>query len=99
MPRKMVVEKRKLEFQEACELDISPEGLLIQVMRGRTMVRDVKGRRIKVTDRMIDAAKALMPYRLPKLNAIDARIKHVELTHEDWIRDIDGEVIKPNSER
>jgi len=67
----------------------TPESVMIAVMRGETAILNgTRGRPRKLTPRMIDAAEKLLPYRLPKLNAVDAVSRNVEMTHEDWINEI-----------
>lgn len=77
----------------------TPESIMIAVMRDQETVyvptfkegRDVGGRPHKITQKMIDAAEKLLPYRLPKLNAVDQVNRNVEMTHEDWINSIADE--------
>ena len=71
----------------------TPEAIMIAVMRGDDSVNNGKatGRPVKITQRMVDAAEKLLPYRLPKLNSVDAVQRNVEMTHEDWIASIDNE--------
>jgi hypothetical protein len=73
-------------FHEALQDGETPEGLIIKVMRGDTKL----GNR-KITALMVQAARDLLPYRLPKLNAIDAQVKNVELTHEQWLAQLEDE--------
>lgn len=56
----------------------SPEKIIVDVMHGKA------GENF-VTDRQLEAAKALLPYRLPKLNTIDAHVSSEEMSHDDWI--------------
>lgn len=88
MARKLVVEARKLTFQQLCEDGITPEALLLEIMRGKEFV-SINGRKKKVTAQMYDAACRLMPYRLPRLNSIDAHVKTVDLTQEEWVAQLD----------
>lgn len=77
----------------------TPESIMIAVMRGEGTIRvpklvdgkDPGGAPYKITEKMIEAAKQLLPYRLPKLNAVDQVNRNVEMTHEDWINSIDNE--------
>lgn len=71
----------------------TPEAIMIAVMRGEDTVNNGKatGRNVKITQKMIDAAERLLPYRLPKLNAVDQVSRNVEMTHEDWINSIDSD--------
>lgn len=90
---KLLAAKRRLDFQEACNTGVTPEELLLLVMRGYRRINDKNAkRRVLITPQMIDAAKALMPYRLPKLNAIDAHVKNVTMTHEEWVNVIEGSI-------
>ena len=61
----------------------SPEELVVRVMHG------IGGN--KITDRQLDAAKMLLPYRLPKLANVEAHVASTELSHEDWIASLDDE--------
>lgn len=81
-------------FHEAlAEGGETPESLMIKVLRGQDTVQidsESGGRKTKrITKDMIQAARDLLPYRLPKLNAIDAQVKNVDLTHEQWIEQMD----------
>lgn len=61
----------------------TPEGLIVQVMHG-------SGSNM-ITDRQIEAAKMLLPYRLPKLLPVAADPgKGAGLSHEDWIDAVDS---------
>lgn len=85
--------KRKQEaergFHETIDADgISPEGLLLAVVKGEESIT-VKGRPRKITAKMIKAAESLVPFRLPRLNSIDAVTRNVEMSHEEWIRSMD----------
>lgn len=84
--------KREAEegFHEALakEGKISPENLMIAVMNGESSIV-VDGKTRKITKTMIEAAQQLIPYRLPKLNSIDAVQRNVEMTHEDWINELE----------
>lgn len=66
----------------------TPESIMVQVMNGKTHICQ-KGHKRRITNTMIDAAKCLLPYRLPRLNAIDAVNRNVEMTHEEWVRMMD----------
>lgn len=39
----------------------------------------------------LDAAKALLPHELPRLNSVDHVQRTVTMTHEQWIEEIDRE--------
>ena len=71
----------------------TPEAIMIAVMRGEEKIANGKatGAPYKITQKMIDAAEKLLPYRLPKLNSVDAVQRNIEMTHEDWIKEIDTE--------
>ncbi len=62
----------------------SPEQVIVDVMHGTE-----KGK--AYTDRQIEAAKLLVPYRLPKLANVEAHVATTEMSHEDWIATLDGE--------
>lgn len=89
MPRKLAVMKRKLDFQAMCD-ELGPEDIIGAVLQGRSFIQ-IKGRKTLITDRMLEAAKILMPYRLPRLNSIDAKVKNVTMTQEEWIASLDKE--------
>jgi hypothetical protein len=68
----------------------TPEGLILKVMRGK--YGDGKGKGMTKAQRQrYEAALALLPYRLPRLNSIDAVNRNVAMTHEEWIKSLDGE--------
>lgn len=68
----------------------TPESLLVKVMLGqKTIVVD--GRQRDITREMKDAAALLLPYRLPRLNSIDATTTTVEMSHDEWIKSLDSE--------
>jgi len=71
----------------------TPEGIMIAVMRGEDTIANGKatGRPYTITPKMIEAAEKLLPYRLPKLNAVDQVQRNVEMTHEQWIASLDNE--------
>lgn len=68
---------------------LGPADILAQVMLGTESIMH-RGKQVKISQKMIDAAKDLMPYYMPKLAQIEAQIATVELTHEEWIASIDG---------
>ncbi len=72
-------------FREGAE---TPESLVTKVMWGQETITH-KGKQRRITKQMRDAAMALLPYRLPRLNSVDAQVKHVEMTHEEWISQMD----------
>lgn len=62
----------------------TPEAYVLKVMRGKVkMTKNTRAR--------YDAALALLPYRLPRLNSIDATNRNVGMTHEQWIASLDQE--------
>lgn len=79
------------EFNSLCENGLTPEAIALAVMRGEDIVNPATGRKVKVTDRMYQAARDLLNFRLPRLNSIDAVTRNVGMTHEDWVRELDGE--------
>lgn len=62
----------------------SPEQVVVAVMHGTANGK-------KYTDKQLEAAKLLLPYRLPKLASVEAHVATTELSHEDWIASLDGE--------
>jgi hypothetical protein len=83
----MVTRKQKAEmaFNELVQDgQDTPESYVLKVMRGK----------VKLTRNSRDryaAALALLPYRLPRLNSIDAQTRNVGMTHEQWIKSIEDE--------
>lgn len=69
---------------------VTPEELLVKVMYGQETVT-VNGKTKKITATMIAVARDFLPYRLPKLNSIDAQIKNVNMTTEEWLKAMDEE--------
>lgn len=61
----------------------TPEAFIAEVMQGK---RRLQGARQK---EQYDAAKTLLPYRLPRLNAIDAVNRNVDMSHEDFIKGLE----------
>lgn len=61
----------------------TPEELVVKVMHGA-------GNNV-ITDRQLEAAKLLLPYRLPKLATVEAHVATEELSHEDWIASLGEE--------
>lgn len=74
-------------FKDGAE---TPESIVAKVMWGQTTIMHL-GKRRRITKEMQNAAMALLPYRLPRLNSVDAQVQHVEMTHEDWLRVIEGD--------
>lgn len=90
--------KKELEERKANELTFSglfrngeetPESIVAKIMWGQTTIMH-HGKQRKISKQMQAAAMALLPYRLPRLNSVDAQVKHVEMTHEDWLAEIEG---------
>ena len=98
-PRKSAERASRAEaaatFTALCNEGDTPEAVVLRVMRGAPSLPlpdDTEERAAAiVTDRQYEAAKALLPYRLPRLNAIDATTKNVDLTHEQWLADMERE--------
>ena len=67
----------------------TPESIMIARMRGAATVRGVDGTEIPLTASMYEAAKDMIQFRLPRLNSIDAVQRNVDMTHEEWIRQMD----------
>ena len=61
----------------------TPEELVVRVMHG-------EGDN-KITDRQLEAAKVLLPYRLPKLAQVEAHVAKEEMSHEEWLEHIAGD--------
>jgi len=83
-------EKRANErnFHAKFEDGVAPEDVVIQVMVGTGTIEH-RGKSVKISNKMFNAAMALLPYRLPKLNSIDAEVRQIEMTHEEWVRSLD----------
>lgn len=70
----------QIKFEAAMAEGISPEVFVLQVAQGKRAIKTKKDKE------MYEAAKLLLPYRLPRLNNIDAVNKNVDMTHEDFIK-------------
>jgi len=69
----------------------TPEMIMIAVMRGETDIAATPGaKKVKLTKQMIEAAQTMLPFRLPRLNSVDAVQRNVSMTHEEWIASMDG---------
>ena len=96
-PRKVTERATREEaaatFTALCNNGETPEAVVLRVMRGAPSIPlpddDTARANAVVTDRQYEAAKALLPYRLPRLNAIDATNKNVDLTHEQWLAEME----------
>jgi len=92
MASKKEIEERKTNEQTFSGLfrngEETPESIIAKVMWGQTTITH-NGKQRKLSKEMVAAATALLPYRLPRLNSVDAQVKHVELSHEDWLREIE----------
>lgn len=66
----------------------TPESVIVKVMRGQKSIMR-RGKQQRITKEMVRAAEVLLPYRLPRLNSIDAQVKNVDMTHEEWLRIIE----------
>lgn len=62
----------------------TPESIIAKVMWGQDRITH-HGKTRRITKQMVAAAQALLPYRLPRLNAIDAQVRHVEMTQEQFL--------------
>lgn len=76
-PGKKAAQRR---FEAAVGEGIAPEVFILEVAQGAREIKTKKHRE------MLEAAKLLLPYRLPRLNNIDAVNKNVDLSHEDFIK-------------
>lgn len=72
-------------FEAAIAEGISPETFILEVAQGKRSLKTKKAQQ------MYEAAKILLPYRLPRLNNIDAVNKNVDLSHEDFIKQLEEE--------
>lgn len=61
----------------------TPEAFVLKVMRNKIKLT-------KANRQRYDAACVLLPYRLPRLNSIDATNRNVGMTHDEWIRSLEG---------
>ena len=68
----------------------TPESVMVKVMRGQKSIMR-RGKQQRITKEMVRAAEVLLPYRLPRLNSIDAQVKNVDMTHEEWLEQMDGD--------
>lgn len=69
-----------LRFESAVADGIAPEVFVLQIAQGKRQIKTKKDREA------YEAAKLLLPYRLPRLNNIDATNKNVDLSHEEFIK-------------
>ena len=69
----------------------TPESVMVKVMRGQKSIMH-RGKQQRITKEMVRAAEVLLPYRLPRLNSIDAQVKNVDMTHEEWLKIIEGKI-------
>ena len=69
----------------------TPESVMVKVMRGQKSIMR-RGKQQRITKEMVRAAEVLLPYRLPRLNSIDAQVKNVDMTHEEWLKIIEGKI-------
>lgn len=94
MATKKEIEERKTNEQTFSSLfrdgEETPESMVTKIMWGSETIRH-RGKQRRITRQMKDAAFALLPYRLPRLNSVDAQVKHIEMTHEDWINQMDDD--------
>lgn len=72
--------KAQLKFEAAVMDGIPPEVFVLEVAQGKRVIKTVKDKQ------QYEAAKILLPHRLPRLNNIDAINKNVDLSHEDFIK-------------
>lgn len=76
----------------------TPESIMAKVMWGQDTIMH-RGKQQRITKAMVTAASALLPYRLPRLNAVDAQVAQVEMTHEEWLAEMEsGESGNPEGE-
>lgn len=72
-------------FRDGAE---TPESIVSKIMWGQTTIMHL-GKRRKISKTMQAAAMALLPYRLPRLNSVDAQVQQVDMTHEEWLEQMD----------
>lgn len=68
-------------FNSLCGDGKSPEEIILAVMRGDT----------KITERQQAAANALLRFRLPALQSVEAHVARTEMSHEEWIESLEDE--------
>ena len=68
----------------------TPEEVVVKVMHG-------VGNN-EISDRQLEAAKLLLPYRLPKLATVEAHVATEELSHEDWIASLGDDETEDDSD-
>lgn len=73
------------KFEELLTEGLSPEAFILEVAQGK---RELKS---KKHQQQYAAAMALLPYRLARLNNIDAVNKNVDMSHEDFIKSLGEE--------
>lgn len=71
-------------FKDGAE---TPESIVAKVMWGQTTITH-HGKQRRITKEMQNAAMALLPYRLPRLNAVDAVTRNVEMTQDEWVKSL-----------
>lgn len=98
MASKKEMEERKANeqtfaglFKDGAE---TPESIVAKVMWGQTTIMHL-GKQRRITKEMQNAAMALLPYRLPRLNAIDAVQRTVEMTQDEWVKSLAEEESEP----
>lgn len=73
------------KFEEMIADGMTPEAFILEVAQGKREIKTKKHRE------MYEAAKLLLPYRMPKLNNIDAVNKNVDMSHEEFIKTLTEE--------
>lgn len=68
------------KFEQLVGDGLAPEVMVLEVAQGKRKIVS------KHQKEQYEAAKLLLPYRLPRLNNIDAVNKNVDLSHEDFIK-------------
>ncbi|HKY45622.1 MAG TPA: hypothetical protein VJM50_21210 [Pyrinomonadaceae bacterium] len=63
----------------------TPESIMAKVMWGQDTIMH-RGKQQRITKSMVTAAQALLPYRLPRLNSIDAVQVNVDVTQDEWAK-------------
>lgn len=73
------------KFEELIGDGLTPEALILEVAQGTRKIKT------KQHQQQYAAALALLPYRLPRLNNIDAVNRNVDMSHEDFIKSLSEE--------
>jgi hypothetical protein len=90
-----VISPRKADaqstFQALCRQRFSPEQIMMARLNNTKLTDPKTGAQVPVSKKMYDAAKDLIAFRLPRLNSIDAVMRNVDMTHDEWIETLEKE--------